>query len=412
MPSDSYRSSWLDRMFAESRTIVMTGPIPDLDESRVRVVLEAAAAVTDSRITLVPDGTARRWRRHRPVLARVVSRPDVDVSDVGAALTAMHNRPDKECPIEVFVCGDYLIVDYSHGLGDGWLGEVLTRSLVAGDPGAAAAIAKPLPSNALWTAVASSILRRPATISATMRLRKATKSADAQVAPPPRPTDWRSSMRCATRSMGTQQTAELKAWAKQHAPTATTNAVSTAVWMAALRACGATVDPQVMVLMNCRRYLPPDLQDANGNFAFAMPVELPASPTGIAQKVRQITDSGWPLTILAVADLKSRLSRGTQSGEQSAVFGNGLRLAISDMGNLKWFEQLSWTAGRQPMVTGFLETDGPDSVAMIITLISGVRTFTATFSTESIDPALIDSALEKMCADPVGLLQGLADATP
>ena len=384
MPSDSYRSSWLDRMFAESRTIVMTGPIPDLDESRVRVVLEAAAAVTDSRITLVPDGTARRWRRHRPVLARVVSRPDVDVSDVGAALTAMHNRPDKECPIEVFVCGDYLIVDYSHGLGDGWLGEVLTRSLVAGDPGAAAAIAKPLPSNALWTAVASSILRRPTTISATMRLRKATKFADAQ----------------------------LKAWAKQHAPTATTNAVSTAVWMAALRACGATVDPQVMVLMNCRRYLPPDLEDANGNFAFAMPVELPASPTGIAQKVRQITDSGWPLTILAVADLKSRLSRGTQSGERSAVFGNGLRLAISDMGNLKWFEQLSWTAGRQPMVTGFLETDGPDSVAMIITLISGVRTFTATFSTESIDPALIDSALEKMCADPVGLLQGLADATP
>jgi hypothetical protein len=407
-----YRSTWLDRCLADSRTVSIVGPIPDLDEARMWTVLQAAAEVPKSRITLVPDGSSRRWRYHKPLLASVVNRPDIDTSDAGNALTSILNRPVREFPLEVIVSGQYVVIDYSHGLGDGWLGELLTRSLVHGDPSAATAIAKSLPSHALWVAAFRSVLSRPAAIRAVFRLRRSTNTHGGDAIDDGRVSTWRSSMRCVTRSIDAQQTAALKAWAAEHAPGSTSNSVSTALWMAALRSCGADVDQRVMMLMNCRRYLPTKYQDANGNFALAIPLELPASAPGIAARVREAAASGLPLAFLAAAEARARITRHTESGQTSAVFSKRLRLAVSDLGRLTRYESINFDEdGRFPEVTAFVDTDGPDSVALIITEIKGVRMFTASFSTEAIEPKLIETALDRMCADPVGVLRGTVDET-
>jgi hypothetical protein len=170
------------------------------------------------------------------------------------------------------------------------------------------------------------------------------------------------------------------------------------------------VDDRITMLVNCRRYLAPEDRLGQGNFAVALPLTMPRpqTPAAIAEAIRSVIDSGWPIAILGMAQLKSVIARtGTRphATTDTLTVPDRLRVAVSDLGRLGMFEHTGWAPGAPAQLAAYLEPDGPDAASLLVTELEGGRTFTASFCGAMVDPAVIGEALYRMCDDPVGTLQ-------
>lgn len=406
-----YRSTALDRALAPARTVATVGPIEGLSADRLGTILDAVARCSPvPRSMLIPEGGRRRWDYDTTTSDHVVtSRPDLDTDDQAALVTAVRNRPGPRRPLEVIVCGDHLVLDYSHGVGDGQLGILGLAVLAGGDESRAPILAAGLPSTAVWTAAWRHYRSRPSALADVVRLRKQHKQFDVgRDGEPLRRIDHWQSAKCSVGAhLDASRVEDLRAWTKRCRPGATTASVTVALWMAALRAEGVRIDDRVMILINCRRYLGDAYRTAQGNFAVGIPIVMPpsGSPEDIARLTRRVIDSGWPLAILGMAELTSALHR-PQASEATDVVDvpDRLRLAVSDLGRLTAFDGVTWKPGRPPQFSAYLEPDGPDALTLLADDLSGGRTFTASFCSEMIAPSVVSGALQRMCADPIGLL--------
>lgn len=414
-PSDSalrYRPTALDRALASERTVAVVGPVVGLDEDHIRANLAAARAdAPGSRIALSPSVGARSWPYRVDIVDQaVIRRSSFDAADLGGLLTEIHGRGADRGPLNVFICGDYLVVDYSHGIGDGQLGVMLLAAL-SGDVDASRAriLSEGLPRNATWSALWRHYRARPAAVQDFLRLRRCSKQyrSDSSVG---RREILGSNFAKQSRTayMPPDRVTALRTWAKAHEDGATTASVTVALWVAALRAAGVSVDDQITMLINCRRYLDPKHQLAQGNFAVALPLLIPRpqTPVAISEAVRSVVDSGWPIAILAMAELKSRITRTVVPTHPVTVtVPDRLRIAVSDLGRLGMFDDVTWGPGAPPQVAAYLEPDGPDAASLLVSEIAGGRTFTASFCGGMVDSQVIARALDGMCDDPVGTLQ-------
>ena len=405
-----YSSTALDRALAPARTVVTVGPIEGLDVERVRAVLVAAESLSPApRLALIPDAARRTWG-YGSESVHIAVRPDVNTDDVADLVTAIRNRAGERRPVEVLVCGDYLVLDYSHGVGDGQFGVLGLAVLAGGDASAANILADGLSSTAIWTALWRHYRSNPGALRDFWRLRKANKRFEvADAGDGRRIENWEAAKCSVAAHLEAAKVDRLRAWAKETWPGATTASVTIALWLAALRAENVPFEEHVMILMNCRRYLGGEYRTIQGNFAVGIPVPIPdtASPSEIAELVRQVIDSGWPIAILGMAEVKSRVRPqvpGSPAG--SVVVPNRLRLAVSDLGRLGMFDQLGFRPGRPPQLSAYLEPDGADAATLLVDELAGGRTFTASFCSEMIEPAVIERALGRMCDDPVSLLAG------
>jgi hypothetical protein len=408
-PSDRwYRSTVLDRALAPSRTVATVGPVAGLDVDRARAVLAAAEAHPRARFALQPSPTDRKWLSGNGVGEHVRRRDDLPTADLGALLTTVRHKPGPQRPLDALISGDHVVVDYSHGIGDGQLGVALLSAL-SGEPDEArsASLAQGLPPGATRRAASRHFRAHPGAMRDIARLRAENKP-DADDRPTRSIEGWQAHNRSATAYLPPATVAEVRSWAKSNAPGATTASVTAALWRAALRAAEARIDDRFMVLMNCRRYLAPEFQQSQGNFAVAMPMRLPlsASPAEIAALVRRVYDSGWPLVVLLMAEAKSLIGRGETGLAPSTYDASGrIRLSVSDLGRLSTFDHVTWAPGeRPPQLAAYLEPDGPDAVTLLISELAGGRTFTATFCSAVVETDLVDAALTRMCSDPLGTL--------
>lgn len=417
-----YRSTAMDRVFADARIIAATGPSTGLDPDAARATLATAQqSSSQPRLSLAPRADSTYWDYRTDTAGRsaVEFLPDADTTDLGQLLTDIRNRPGVRGPLEVLICGDYLAVDFSHGIGDGQLG-LLLMSALSGDPDGSRApgLATGLPPRATWTALRRHFSANPSALADVRRLRATHKRTPNRAdAPTRRIENWESAKASKAGYMAPAQVAHLKKWAKAEADGATSASISVALWAAALRAEGVAVDDHIMVLFNSRRYLDPSHLAAHGNFAVGIPLHLPAgtTPTAIASTMRAVIDSGWPIAILGMSELKDAVSSvrpgrkaaPSEATEDTAVeVPDALRLAVSDLGKLPMFGHLEWVDdGRPPQVVASLEPDGPDGVTMLIAELAGGRTYTASYCSAVVDDAVIESALARLCSDPVGLLQ-------
>ncbi|MFC7674850.1 hypothetical protein ACFQWH_17305 [Mycolicibacterium sp. GCM10028919] len=408
-PSDHwYRSTVLDRALAPSRTVATVGPVAGLDVDRARAVLAAAEAHPRARLALQPSPADQRWASAVGVSERVRRRDDMPTADLGALLTAVRHEPGTKLPVDAFLAGDHVVVDYSHGIGDGQLGVALLSALSGEfDEARSGALAQGLPPGATRRAAARHFRAHPGAMRDIARLRAENKP-DADDRPKRSIEGWQEHNRSATAYLPPATVADVRSWVKTNAPGATTASVTVALWRSALRAAGAQIDDRFMVLMNCRRYLAPEFQQSQGNFAVAMPMRLPwsASPAEIAALVRRVYDSGWPLVVLLMAQAKSLIGRGETGVPPTTYDASGrIRLSVSDLGRLSALDHVSWVPGeRPPQLAAYLEPDGPDAVTLLISELAGGRTFTATFCSAVVEPDLVDAALTRMCSDPLGTL--------
>jgi hypothetical protein len=242
------------------------------------------------------------------------------------------------------------------------------------------------------------------------RLRKVHEQAQPEQDQPQKRIEYWESAKCSVGAyLNPASVDRLRAWAKDNCAGATTASVTVALWMAALRAEGVRIDDRVMILINCRRYLRDGYRTTQGNFAVGIPIAIPrsGSPKVIAALVRRVIDSGWPLAILGMAEVSSLVRRPpAQEESRAVVVPDRLRLAVSDLGRLTMFDGLTWRTGRPPQFAAYLEPDGPDALTLLVDEMAGGRTFTASFCSKMIDPSVVESALARMCDDPVGLVTG------
>ncbi|MGB6180090.1 MAG: hypothetical protein WBF79_02480, partial [Rhodococcus sp. (in: high G+C Gram-positive bacteria)] len=172
-------------------------------------------------------------------------------------------------------------------------------------------------------------------------------------------------------------------------------------------------DDHVMILFNCRRYLEEKHRAGHGNFAIGIPLLLPKAPSPgeVAAIMRQVIDSGWPIAVLALADVKATLKRhrvgpAPVAGENTVTVSTRPRLAVSDLGNLRLYDHLNWRDdGRPRQMAAALEPDGPEGISILISQVQGARTYSASFVGAMIDPAVVERALARACSDPVSLLR-------
>ena len=407
-----YRSTELDRALAPARTIVTVGPLDPPSPERIRAVLRAAENhCVDARLTVVPESDEKSWRYEAGLADRaVIPMPEVATTNQADLVTAVRNRPGTRAPVEVLVCHDHLVMDYSHGVGDGQFGPLALAVLAADDQSRVGLLAEGLSRNAVWTALRRHYTSKPRALLDFWRLRKQYKKVEEdENAPRRRIENWESAKSTLGAYLAPEQVARLKSWAKEHRPGATTASLTVAMWLAALRAEGVRYDGHVMILMNCRRYLGEGYASAQGNFAVGIPIPMPPSesPAEIAALVRTIIESGWPIMILGMAELRS-LMRSPRTPENPTVVEvpDRVRLSVSDIGRMSFFDGQQWAGDRPPQLSAFLEPDGPDAVTLLVSELNGGRTLTASFCSAMIEPATITRALDRVCSEPVALLSG------
>lgn len=412
-----YRSTAMDRVFADARIIALTGPTKGLDAATARAVMSAAEQSSDTpRLALEPQHDSRDWEyRTGEDNSAVLTLPDVDTTDLGRLLTAIRNRPGPKKALEVIICGDYLAVDLSHGIGDGQMGLMLMAAFSGDvDDARARGLATGLPDGSTWTALRKHYSAKPAALRDFWRLRNQHKNTGAsENVPTRRIENWESAKVSRSAYMEPARVSELRQWASENAAGATTASISVALWRAALLAQNVPLSEQVMILFNSRRYLGPEHLASHGNFAVGIPLHLPVdlTPVDIASTMKQVIDSGWPVAILGMSEIKDKLlswrSRPSTPEPGGVVdVPDRLRLAVSDLGKLRMFDHLAWANdGRPPQIAASLEPDGPDGVTMLIAEVAGGRTYTASFCDKMIDSAVVESALEQLCSDPLSLLR-------
>ena len=405
-----YRPTALDRALAAERTVAVVGPVAGLDEDRVTATLRAIlAAAPDARTALWPERGSRSWHYRAEGAECLVARRD-DATDLSRLLTDIAGQPSDRGPLNVLICGEYLAVDYSHGMGDGLLGVTLLAAMSgAADPVLASTLARGLPRTAVWTALRRHYRAHPGAVRDFLQLRQRNRHAGDVQDVGTRDIDLSNlGKQSRTAYMPPPCVTELRTWAREHADGASPASVTVALWMAALRAAGVAVDDRITMLVNCRRYLDRSHQLDQGNFAVALPLWIPRpqTPTAINDAIRDVIDSGWPIAILGMAELKSSVARpGADERPPTVTVPDRLRVAVSDLGRLGMFGHTDWALGAPPQVAAYLEPAGPDAASLLVSELAGGRTFTASFCGAMVDPAVVTRALDLMCDDPVATLQ-------
>ncbi len=430
-----YKSTAMDRSFGDSRIIAVAGPVARLDSRDIRTALTAATESTPTPHLALQPSDGRLWDYRYEIAGDNVSdaltgaEGTADTFDLGKLLTEVRSRPGHRSPLEAVVAGDYLALDFSHCLGDGQLGLMMLAALSSGSNSSgsnsarATSLAQGLPSGAAWTALRRHCRSHPAALVKVFTLRRAHKDVAEPAARPPRQIEnWEAAKVSRCGYMSPAHVNALRHWTVENMAGATEAAVSVALWRAALAAEKVAIDPHIMILFNVRRYLSADYQAAHGNFAVGIALHLPEGSTSaeMTRTMKQVIESGWPAVVLVLAEIKDAVTRWrsrwakppaqtlTRSRRTVTEVPDRLRLAVSDLGKLRMFDHVEWaSAGGPPQVTASLEPDGPDGVTMLVSELAGGRTYTASFCSEMVRPEVIQSALDRLCADPIGLLRNV-----
>ncbi|WP_418601331.1 hypothetical protein [Mycolicibacterium sp. SCSIO 43805] len=168
------RVASLDVQHSHRRSAVVLGPVtmPSLDELRSRFAAMAAVGPV-ARIGLQPSTASVRWRftPHRLEHAVRAADPVAD-DDPMVLLAALRGMPDSG--IRVLAGRDHLAIDFSHGLGEIPLLDLLVAVLLGGVDPSEPALWRPLPARG-----------GPAPSGRGARDRAAPSATTSAVAPPP-----------------------------------------------------------------------------------------------------------------------------------------------------------------------------------------------------------------------------------
>lgn len=405
-----------DLMMAGARYIGIAGPVDSWTAEQVRSALQMLMdAGTGTRISLRPNVYSRRWDVQSRVgedVVRTISGA-TDLEQFACIVESVRRRATA-APFHVVLCGGYVLIDTAHELGDGKLfvdlvhaiGEIIST----GEVPAWANIPEtrhPLPA-ALWLWFG----RSPGHLIDVIRARASLKKLGAPTPDKAAVSDasltaWVPSHALEIARSPEASEAALGVWRKAHAPRSSAATVVITLLRRAFAEVGLNSADEVMIAVNCRRYLPAE-STVNGNFVVGLSV--PFAGFGSIDESGNFLDrvykSGLPLSWLTVASSIARIFSSKIKDVPTTVSTDPrVHLMYSDLGRPRKFSDSNWFGKDDLMFTGLLDPASPDAITVMSGSVRGERTLSASFHDNVFPRDKVREALRLVTAEPIELLQ-------
>ena len=404
---DTVRVATLDVAHSHRRSAVIVGPvrIPPTEELIARFAAMAAVGPV-TRVGLRPSTTSTRWRYA----------PDSVVDAVSSTVRAAASDPVtllaplRQCPgdgIRVLAAGDHLAIDFSHGLGEvpllDMLIAVLLGSVDPADPAVWAAYrhrVPPLPEAAL-RAFGFGPQRLWPLWRQYRRGAAAVPAGSGTPEPsgiPPRPATFVGQIPADT-------VAELRRLRDSALPGVSMFAVYTCALHQAFTDAGFDVDPTVTVPFDVRPYLPTGhstLATFSAGLEFAL--DRRAGPRGLHAEMVAANRMARPVANLVVSTLKARATlRAGHHPEWLAPTRPRLRLLHSSIGDVP---RTGWTFSEPTAARILVASDPAEPSGMTVTTstAAGALWLTAAFHDSLFDAGRVGAALDSVAQQARSLM--------
>lgn len=391
------RVATLDAVHSERRSAVIIGPLKLPAHEQLTARLDAmTAAGPVARLCLEPSATSTRWEgtgaAGAPRMYTIA--PPVDPahpSDLLHTVRALDNRG-----VTVATAGEWLAVDFSHGLGEIPLIHTLLDVLFGITDPADPATWRPYrrTRSPLRTAAATTFRTNPA------RLVKLLTAHRDRPSPGPLPaggptTTFTPSPTTRVIGLSAEQVGELRARRDVTLPGVGMVALFThALWSSFAKA-GIPVDDSVKIPFDVRRFLPAGT-DTLASFSAGLDFRIdPAGgPARLQSEMTRAAESGRPVANLLVGTAKARYRGHTQHAATGIGTAPSLRLLHSNLGSAQWNGPWPFTDPQQACMLVANDPATPTGVTVTSVGIAENLWFTAEFHRSVFDPDAVSTALE------------------
>jgi hypothetical protein len=396
--SGRVRVAALDTVHSRRRSAVVVGPLtlPSHDQLASRLDAMTAAGPV-ARLCLEPSTADTHWNRVTEVgTPRVYSvAPLVDPVPPLALLQTVRALDDRG--VTVAAAGDWLAIDFSHGLGEIPLIHTLldvlfgiTDARATGTWRRYARTRSPLGVAAAATFGANPV--RLAKLLAAQRDRSAAaRPGDQQSGPGtpfiPAPT---------TRVIGlaADEVAELRARRDRQLPGVSMVALFTCALWSSFERAGIAVDDAVKIPFDVRRYLPGG-RDTLASFSAGLDfvIDRAAGPARLQHEMVRAARTGRPVANLLVGTAKAR-GRGRTDHRTTVVpAAPRLHLLHSNLGSPQWNGPWPFTSAEHACM--LVANDPATATGVTVTSVTVAENlwFTAEFHRSVFDPEAISAAL-------------------
>ena len=405
------RASALDLMHCSSRSTIAIGPISGLDPQVVLDRYTRLARVGPAARIGLWATSDNRWKCSTEVADRVVVLPASD--DPQALLTSF--REPGITRTRVGVAGQYLLIDYNHGVGDIALLSRFIEVIIAGvDP----------QNPDLWrrTALPPLLTATARTYANPLRLLRmaAWYRRNRDLAPPltapgrdtaqVRPQSAAVIPSTAIARIPAASVQRLRAWRDEHQPGVSVVTLIVFALRAAFEKAGIEPTDRVTLPFDARVYLPKNTHTL-GNFAAGLDFDCgpEVTPQSLQAAITEAFTIGRPVANLVVSSLKVRAGRraGRTRPMPSSADAADQRVSLlySSLNTVPRTATIPWddTAPAQFLVAS--DPAAATSVTVTSAMADGDMTFTATFYDTVYEPQSVVSALNLATGDTIALLR-------
>lgn len=393
---ETVRVAALDVAHSHRRSTVVVGPLrlPPVAELNERFDAMARHGVS-TRLSLEPSVTSSRWRLAASETPAVVETPPLPADGDPTELVARVRSAHDQRGVAIITAGDYLAIDFSHGLGEVFfIHSLLDSMLGANDPAHPATWSRYRHRlSPLLVATARTFVGNPRRIAdlAALQRNRTRPPAPPASTEPPRPSTP------TTRSIGlpADVVAGVRRYRDAALPGVSLVALFTHALWSALAEAGVTMDPIVKVPFDARRYLPPG-RDTLATFSAGLDFQIAGGPAQLTAAMKQAAQSGRPVANLMLGTVAARRRMWRRSGDQPRPGPAPIQLLHSNVGDIPRTD--SWPFLERSGARLLVASDPADTNAITVTSATtlGNMWFTAEFHSSAMNPESVAAALRSV----------------
>ena len=403
------RASALDLMHRGSRSTIAIGPISNLDPQVVTDRYTRLARIGPAARVGFSATSQSRWTYSSDVTDRVVVLPPTDNPQ---ALLTTFREPGIE-RARVGIAGQYLLIDYNHGIGDiALLSRFLEVVLGDVDPQDPAlwrrTMLPPLVTAAARTYADPRRLLQMATWYRRNRAEAPAPSADHGVSTVKAPVAGAIPAVAIARIPGSDLD-DLRDWRDRHQPGVSVVALIVLALRAAFEKSGIEPADRVTLPFDARMYLPKKTHTL-GNFAAGLDFDYGpgVTPQSLQAAITEAFTIGRPVANLLVSSLKVRAGRRTQRShpvaEAAVAPDHRMSLLYSSLNTVPRSVTIPWDTTSPAQFLVASDPAGPHSITVTSAMADGDLTITAAFHDTAFGRQSVATALASAATDTVALL--------
>jgi hypothetical protein len=389
----------LDVQHSHRRSAVVLGPVevPPLDTLRARFAAMSAVG-PETRIGLRPATTSTCWHYapDGPGQAVTASTMLVPGANPVALLAELRQLPDGG--IRVLASDHYLAIDFSHGLGEIPLLDMLVAVLFGCADAADTGLWAPYRHSVspLLAAAVRTVALGPQRLLPLWRQHRRNNTGPVEPTAV-RGADIHPSPATRVARIPTHTVTELRRQRDSALPGVSMFALFTCALHEAFSGVGFDVDPTVTLPFDVRRYLP-DGWDTLASFSAGLDftVDRHAGPRGLHDAMTAAVGMGRPVANLAVSSVKARAAmRKDRRTEWTVSTQPQLRLLHSSIGTVP---RAGWSFSDPEEARILVASDpvGPCGVTVTTATVTGALWMTAEFHDSVFDAERVAAALNSV----------------